>query len=100
MMEIMKGFPEDVVAVSYSGHVTRSDYERVLIPAVENALKSHGNLRLLFRVGPEFELIEPGAVLEDIKVGLAHLSHWQRVAVVTDVGWLRGAVRAFAFLIP
>jgi len=100
MIEVMKGFPEHVVALKYSGHVTKGDYERILIPAVENALKLHGKLRLLFRVGPEFELIEPGAVLEDIKVGFAHLSHWERVAVVTDVGWLKGAVRAFAFLIP
>jgi hypothetical protein len=100
MIEIMKGFPEDVVAVNYSGHVTRGDYERILIPAVENALKTHEKLRLLFRIGPEFELVAPGAVLEDIKVGFAHLSHWERVAVVSDVGWLRGAVRAFAFLIP
>jgi len=100
MIELLKDFPENVVAASCSGHVTKGDYDRVLIPAVESALKAHGKLRLFYRIGPEFELIDPGAVLEDAKVGFAHLSHWERVAVVTDIGWIRGAVRAIAFLIP
>lgn len=100
MIEIISGLPENVIAVSCRGHVTRSDYERVLIPAVENALRNHDKVRLYYHVGPDFESIDPSAVLEDIKVGLSHLSHWERIAIVTNVEWIRMAIRAFAFLIP
>jgi hypothetical protein len=37
---------------------------------------------------------------EDLKVGVAHLSRWERIAVVTDVEWIRNAVRVFGFLMP
>jgi hypothetical protein len=37
MIEMLEGFPECVVAVVAKGRVTREDYDRVLIPAVEAA---------------------------------------------------------------
>jgi len=100
MIELIGGFPGYVIAVRCSGHVGRSDYERVLIPAVESALKEHEKVRLLYCIAPEFEGIDPGAILEDMKVGFSHRSRWERIAVVTDVEWIRLAIRAFAFLIP
>ena len=100
MIELIGGMPPNVVAVTCRGHVTRNDYESVLIPAVESALKQHSKIRLFYRIGPEFAGIDAGAVFEDIKVGFAHLSRWERIAVVTDVEWIRLAIRAFAFLIP
>ncbi len=100
MIELVTGLPPNVVAVSCEDHVTRADYQQVLIPAVEKALKSHEKVRLFYRIGPQFAQIDPGAVLEDIGVGMSHLSRWERIAVVTDVEWIRLAIRAFAFLIP
>lgn len=100
MIELMKGFPDNVVAVNCSGHVTRSDYESVLIPAVQNALEHHKRMRLFYRVGPEFRGIDAAAMWDDVKVGFAHLMQWERFAVVTDLEWIRLTVKAFAFLIP
>jgi hypothetical protein len=100
MIEILDGFPDYAVAVNCTGRITRSDYEQSLIPAVEAALKEHKKVRLLYRAGSEFQGIEPSAVLEDVKVGFSHLSRWERVAVVTDIEWIRLAIRAFSFMIP
>jgi hypothetical protein len=33
-------------------------------------------------------------------VGLQHLTAWERIAVVTDVGWIRTALKVFGFAIP
>ncbi|MGO9057741.1 MAG: STAS/SEC14 domain-containing protein [Candidatus Binataceae bacterium] len=33
-------------------------------------------------------------------MGVEHLSRWERVAVVTDVDWIRHAVYVFRFLMP
>jgi hypothetical protein len=37
---------------------------------------------------------------DDARLGLRHLSGWEKIALVTDVEWLRTAVRVFAFAIP
>ena len=37
---------------------------------------------------------------EDFKIGVEHLSRWERVAVVTDIEWIRHAANVFSFLMP
>ncbi len=100
MITILDGFADDVVAVACSEHVTRTDYEKVLVPAVEAALKAHDKVRVYYEVRADFAGIEPGAVWEDFSVGMRHLAHWERMAVVTDVGWIELAIHAFGFLMP
>ena len=38
MIELLKGFPDNVAAFALHGHVTKDDYDRVLIPDFENRL--------------------------------------------------------------
>lgn len=100
MIEVLDGFPDNVVAVSCTGTVTGRDYEDVLVPEVERTLAQHEKVRLFYRIGEDFESIVPGAMWEDFKIGVAHLSRWERMAVVTDVDWIGHTVRAFGFLMP
>ena len=100
MIEAVQGFPAKVLAFACKGHVTKSDYETVLIPAVEEALKRPGKLRLYYQIDPDFSGIEPGAMWDDFKVGMEHVLRWDRIAVVTDVEWIRYTIRAFSFVIP
>lgn len=100
MIEALKGFPTKVLAFACKGHVTKRDYETVLIPAVEEALKQKGKLRLYYQIDPDFSGIEPGAVWDDFKVGMEHVLRWERIAVVTNVDWIRYTIRAFSFVIP
>ncbi|HVN63399.1 MAG TPA: STAS/SEC14 domain-containing protein [Candidatus Binataceae bacterium] len=51
-------------------------------------------------MGAQFSGIDPGAAWEDFKVGVEHLTRWERAAVVTDVEWIHHAVNAFRFLMP
>jgi hypothetical protein len=48
----------------------------------------------------DFAGIDAGAVWEDFKVGMEHLSRWERVALVTDVEWMKQTMRFFSFLMP
>jgi hypothetical protein len=100
MMEVLSGFSGNAVGVQAKGQITRNDYENVLVPEVESAIKRHGKVRLYYQIGPEFTGIDPGAAFQDLKVGMEHFSQWERVAVVTDVDWIRHSVRAFGFLMP
>ena len=100
MIERLQDFPRNVVAFVCKGHVTRQDYQTMLTPAVEAALKAHEKVRLYYQIDPDFSGIEPGAMWEDFKVGMGHLLRWERIAVITNVEWIRYCVRAFRFLMP
>jgi hypothetical protein len=100
MIEVLNGFPSGVLALACNGHVAKADYETVLIPAVEKALRQPGMLRLYYQIGPGFAGIGVGAIWDDFKVGMEHLNRWERIAVVTDVDWIRYTIRAFIFLMP
>jgi hypothetical protein len=100
VIELLKDFPGNVVALSASGQVTKADYEKVVVPAVERALSQHDKVRLYYQIGSDFSGIDPGAMWADTKVGMGHLLRWERIAVVTDVDWIRLSVTAFGFLMP
>ena len=100
MIEQLSGFPDNVLAFVGRGRVTRADYAEVLTPAVEKALATHERVRLYYELGPDFAGIDPRAMWEDFKVGVEHLTRWERAAVVTDVEWIRQAMRLFSFLLP
>jgi SpoIIAA-like len=100
MIEVIEGFPQSVVGFIAKGRVTKGDYENVLIPAVEAAFHRQQRVRCYYELGADFTGFDAGALWEDAKIGLEHLSGWDRVAVVTDTDWIRGAVNAFWFLLP
>jgi hypothetical protein len=37
---------------------------------------------------------------DDVMLGMRHISGWDRVALVTDVPWLRTTAKATRFLVP
>lgn len=100
MIESIDSFPDNVVAVIAKGQVTKQDYEKVLIPKVEAALKRHERISLYYELGAEFSGVDSGAAWEDIKVGVEHLTRWERMAVVTDVDWIRHLMSAFRVFMP
>jgi len=100
MMKLLTHLPDFVVGVSAAGQIDATDYETVLIPAIDSALQRHKRIRVLYQLTPAFEGFTAGAVWDDSKLGLAHLKAWERIAVVTDVPWVANAARMFAFLLP
>jgi hypothetical protein len=100
MIELLEGFPENVVAAAAIGHVTRRDYDDVLIPKVNAVLERQPNIRCYYELGARFQRFDAGAAWEDLRLGIRHLTQWERVAIVTDVEWIRTMVNVFRFLLP
>jgi len=100
MIEVMTDLPERVLGVKASGEVSANDYKTVLVPAIEEKLTKHKKARLLYVLGDEFEGYTSGAAWEDAKVGMKHLTSFERVAVVTDVDWIEKMIKAFGFALP
>lgn len=99
MIKSMSELPANVVGLTASGQVTAQDYETVVIPAIEGALKDHDKIRLLYHIGPEWTGFTAGAMWDDTKVGLSHMAAWEKIAVVTDVEWIRAGIKFFGFTI-
>ena len=96
MIEILQGFPDDVLAISGYGEVTEDDYRRVLVPAVDGKLRKYKSVRLFYHLGGNFTGFTAGAMWQDTKLGVSRWSHWGRIALVTDVHWIAQAIRLFA----
>jgi hypothetical protein len=100
MIEMMTDLPDNVIGFTASGKITAADYEHIIVPAVEHALDRHEKLRLLYHIGPDFDSYDAGAMWEDAKVGLSHLARWERIALVSDIEWIRMATKVFGFAMP
>ena len=100
MIEQMQGLPAGTLGFRAIGQVTAADYERVIVPDVEAAFALNRKLRLIYHIGEDFTGFDPGAMWDDAKLGMRHLSGWDRVALVTDVPWLRMTATAMGFAGP
>ena len=100
MIKVIKGLPKHILGFEVSGVVSAEDYETVIIPAVDAADTGDRKLRMLYHVAPGFKKFDFGAMWDDTKVGLKHLTSWEKVAVVTDEDWIRSAIKVFGFAIP
>ena len=102
MIERIEEMPAGTVGLRASGKLSKEEYRDVLEPALGRAVES-GELRLVF-VLTDFEGLEPGAWVEDIKTGLKvwvrDHSAWKRFALVTDVEWVAKAMHIFSWLTP
>jgi len=99
MLEIITDLPDRVLGLKAVGEVTSDDYQAILVPALDGKLAKSKKVRLLYVLGSEFQGYTGGAAWEDAKIGMKHLNAFERVAVVTDVDWIRNMVKAFGFAI-
>jgi hypothetical protein len=100
VIEQLADFPDNVAAFACHGHVTKSDYESVLIPDLNKRLERHDKVRIYYETAADFDGFEPGAMWDDTKVGFRHFLRWDKFAVVTDVGWITQTMKFVGFLMP
>ena len=84
MLTIINDLPDNVLGVSGEGKITGKDYETVLIPAIAEKFKANKKLRMLYHLGGNFTGFDLSAMLDDAKMGMKHLSAWDRIALVSD----------------
>jgi stage II sporulation SpoAA-like protein len=102
MIEPIEDMPAGTIGLRAWGKLSKEDYRERLEPAL-NAAAESGELRLVF-VLTDFQGLEPGVWVEDVKTGLRvwvrDHSAWKRFALITDVEWVAKATRMFTWLTP
>lgn len=99
MLMFIEGLPEDTLGIEAAGKVTHEDYQSVLIPTVEKRL-TQGPLKLLYIIGSDFTGYEPRAVMDDTVLGFRHWHEFPYIALVTEIDWVKNAIRLFAPFFP
>jgi len=99
-MKLIPGLPDHVVGIEAIGEVEDDDYEDVLRPAVNDRLKRHPKIRLLYVLGADFEEYDDDAMWEDAKFGAKFFTSFDRIAVVTDAKWVRRTVKMLGWMVP
>ena len=98
MIEELSGVPAGVIGFEASGRIRAEDYRDVVLPALEHAAAT-GEVRFVI-VMRDFEGMSGGAVWQDLKVGIEHLRAWKRIALVTDIAWMRDLTSLFGWMTP
>jgi SpoIIAA-like len=102
MVERIGEMPAGTIGFKVVEELTGDDYREQIEPVLGEAAEN-GEVRLLFEIDAGFGM-DAGAVIEDaktgLKLGLGHMKAWKRTAIVTDVDWIRKAMKAFGFMAP
>jgi hypothetical protein len=97
---LIEGLPDDVIGIDARGLITSVDYEEMLVPLVETKLQTHDKLKVLLVAGQYFDGFSGGAMWDDARLGLSHFTTFSKMALVTDVQWLRNAAKFFGPFLP
>lgn len=100
MIEVISDLRAGAIGFSAKGKLTAADYENVIMPDVAAVVEVEGDVRLLWHMGPEFEGFENAAIWDDAVMGFRHALDWDRIAVVSDIDWVRYAVKAMHWVLP
>ena len=103
MLKRIPHAPPGVDAFDAVGTLTRTDYEQVVEPLLDEARRDGRRIRLLVRIGPEYQGFTAGVVWEKAEAGLGTpslLRLFDGYALVTDLGWLREWTHIMGFLMP
>ena len=98
MLVPITDLPANVIGFDVSDALTTEDYRDVLLPALQRAAEV-GEVRVVIVI-PAFDGMTGGAVWQDLKMGVEHWRAWRRIALVTDVDWMRHGIEWFGWMTP
>ena len=98
MIKELADLPPGVVGFELGGTLTAEEYRDVVLSALQRAYASD-EYRFVIVI-PEFGGMTGGALWQDLKVGVEHLHAWKRIALVTDIDWIRHATTLFGWMTP
>ncbi|WP_375690555.1 STAS/SEC14 domain-containing protein [Pseudooceanicola sp. LIPI14-2-Ac024] len=91
---------DGIVVAKAIGEISKGDYETRLVPVLDEAIKAHGKVKILYWFGPEFEGFSGSAMWADMRLGMQHMKDIAKIAVVTDSNWLSGSIHAVSWMLP
>lgn len=102
MLQRIPGLPDRIAAFEAVGTVSADDYASVVEPLLDEARSEGRRLRILLRLGPEYEGFTAGVVWGKAEAWMRHPTLWRQIegyALVSDIGWIDEFVHITSFLV-
>jgi hypothetical protein len=103
VIEMLDGMPDGVLGFRATGKLTAEDYTEGMMPALRAAAES-GEMRIVYVLGEDFHGLDAGAMVQDAKAGfeltIGRRSSWKRLAMVSDLEWIRHSIHLLGWLAP
>ena len=96
MLATMSQSHDNVIGMQGTGQVTDRDYLDILIPKLEEVLKTYGKARFLYYLDEDFAGWDVGAMWEDAKFGFRHRNDFEKLAIVGGPQWSIWSHQLFA----
>jgi hypothetical protein len=100
MIERLNDLPAGSLGFHCTGRLSAEDVEQVVAPAISEAVAEYDRVKALLLFDAGFEGLSIAAAWEDTGLGLRYWDGFERLAIVTDLGWMRHGLRALAVLLP
>ena len=102
MIERISEMPPGTLGFKAAGEITADELHGAALEPIREIVDDGGKLRVLTVVDHLNE--DPRAVWEslkaDLEFGFVKRDHWERTAVVTDVGWAKRLSKMFSWAAP
>jgi hypothetical protein len=99
MIERIDDLPDNVIGFRADSQITASDYTDVLRPAVDAVIQRGDDVRIVLEMS-SWSGMSSGAMWEDLKMGIERFTKWKKIALVTDIDWMRHATNLFGWMTP
>ncbi|GAA4880513.1 STAS/SEC14 domain-containing protein [Actinomycetospora straminea] len=102
MLRRIPGLPDRIAAFDAVGRISADDYAATVEPLLTEAEGEGRRLRILVRMGPEYEGFTAGAVWGKAEAWMRHPRLWRSIegyALVSDIGWVDEFAHLASFLV-
>jgi hypothetical protein len=88
MIEEMKGFADYIAAFRVTGHVTKKNYDEVVLPVVAAIRAGHKHFNFLLVIDTDIKNYTLGAWADDFLMSLQNITRFNRMALVSESGFV------------
>ncbi len=100
MISIISTAPQNVAAFRATGEVDKTDYDNVVIPAIDALVKKQGKINFLLVLDTGISDFSTAALMKDLEVGLKHFTKWHRMAIVSENKAVNTFTDLFSYIAP
>jgi len=100
MIKELKGTPDTMIGFVASDEVTKEDFDKIVMPAVDDLVKRTDKLNYLIVLDTPISKFKIGDWLREVMLKLNNLNKWNRAAIVTDVEGMKSLTELFSNVIP
>jgi len=100
MLQPINNLPPHVAGLHAFDEVTETDYEKALIPIIDEVLTTSRKINFVLVLETDIRNFVSGAWCGNIKIGFKYFFKWGRVALVTDQQGVLGYSDLFRYIIP